>query len=128
MAGGTIGAGDVQLTRREKEGVVVAVDGNLCVGLDVNLDEELVREGTAREVVNRVQNMRKAAGLEVSDRIRLWIAGSEAVLSAARHHSGYIAAETLAIEIRLDELPGTALLRQESDIDGETVVFAIARS
>ena len=107
---------------------MVAVDGNLCVGLDVNLDEELVREGRAREVVNRVQNMRKAAGLEVSDRIRLWTAGSEAVLSATGHHSGYIAAETLAIEIRLDELPGTALLRQESDIDGETVVFAIARA
>ena len=128
VAGGTIGADDVQLTRSEKEGVVAAVDGNLCVGLDVNLDEELVREGTAREVVNRVQNMRKAAGLEVSDRIRLWTAGSEAVVSATGHHSGYIAAETLAIEIRLDELPGTALLRQESDIDGETVVFAIARA
>ena len=98
VAGGTIGADDVQLTRSEKEGVVVAVEGNLCVGLDVTLDEELIREGTAREVVNRVQNMRKTAGLEVSDRVRLWIAGSaEAVVTASRHHSGYIAAETLAI-------------------------------
>ena len=128
VAGGTIGSDDVQLTRREKEGVVVAVDGNLCVGLDVNLDKELIREGTAREVVNRVQNLRKTAGLEVSDRIRLWIAGSRPVVSASRHHRNYIAAETLATEIRLDELPGEVLLRKESDIDGETVTFAIDRA
>jgi isoleucyl-tRNA synthetase len=128
VAGGTIGSDDVQLTRSEKEGVAVAVDGNLCVGLDVNLDKELIREGTAREVVNRVQNLRKTAGLEVSDRIRLWIAGSRPVVSASRHHRNYIAAETLATEIRLDELPGEALLRKESDIDGETVTFAIDRA
>ena len=75
VADGQISMEDIDVQRQEKEGVVVAIDNNLGVGLDVQLDEELISECTAREFVNRVQNMRKDAGLDVADRIRIGVVG-----------------------------------------------------
>ena len=128
VAGGTIGIDDVEVQRREKEGVVVAVEGNLGVGLDLQLSAELVLEGAAREVISRVQNLRKEAGLEVADRIQLWIAGADCVVQAVRRHIEYIAAETLAGEIFVGELPKSALLLQDRDVNGESVTIAIERA
>jgi isoleucyl-tRNA synthetase len=72
------------------------------VALELRLDEELRREGMAREVVHAVQNARKAAGLAVEDRIALTLAGDDELLAAARAHEPYLAGETLAVEVAFD--------------------------
>ena len=128
VAGGEIGIEDVEVQRREKEGVVVAIDNNLGVGLDVQLDDELVAEGVAREIVNRVQNMRKDAGLEVSDRIRIGVHGEAGLLEAIGQHREYIAAETLALELSAGALPDSVVLQQELQVNDYACTIAIARA
>ena len=66
------------------------------MALDLALDDELRREGLAREIVHAVQSARKAAGLEVEDRIALALGGDEELLAAARAHEDYVRGETLA--------------------------------
>jgi isoleucyl-tRNA synthetase len=78
------------------EGFACAEDGGYLVGLDTSLTPELLREGLARELVRGVQDARKQAGLDVSDRIRLWIEGDADVTAALEAHRDYIMNETLA--------------------------------
>ena len=128
IAGGPIGIDDVEVQRREREDIAVAVEGNLGVGLDIHLGEELVQECTAREFINRVQNMRKDAGLEVSDRIRVWGGAEEPVAAAVEIHRDYICAETLAVEL-LTQIPSQpSLLEQEWDVNGHRTTIHIARA
>ena len=127
VADGEIRLEDVEVPRQERDDVVVAVDNNLCVGLDIHLDHELVAEGRAREFVNRVQNMRKEAGLDVADRIEVWLQGSAAVEDAVTRHSEYISAETLAVRIQVAPLPDQLLSSQDWQVDGEPVTIGIAR-
>jgi hypothetical protein len=77
------------------------------VALDLNLDEELRREGLAREIVHAVQNARKDAGLQVEDRISLALGGDGALLEAAEAHRDYIAGETLAVQLTIAPGPGS---------------------
>ena len=127
-AGSTIDVNDVQVQRSEKQGVDVAVEGNLCVGLDMQLSDDLIREGRARELVNRVQNMRKTARLEVTDRIRIWFQSEDEQLTeAARCHVEYISIETLATAVQFSDLPEHALLMQEFDVNGASMTIAIER-
>jgi isoleucyl-tRNA synthetase len=83
VAGEMIKADDVMVTHHAKEGVVLEVEDALTVALDTQLDEALLREGYAREVISRCQKMRKSAGLEISDRIELVICVDEGELSYA---------------------------------------------
>ena len=76
------------------------------MALELELDDELRREGLAREVVHAVQNARKAAGLDVEDRIALALGGDEELLGAARAHEGYVTGETLATSIAYDGVGG----------------------
>ena len=72
------------------------------MALNLELDDDLRREGLAREVVHSVQAARKAAGLEVSDSIALTLAGDAELIDAARAHEPYVAGETLASELSFD--------------------------
>ena len=81
----------------------------------------------AREVVRLVQDARKTAGLEVSDRIVLGIAGSEEVAEALDAHADYVAGETLATELRASSL-ADATSTQSSEIDGATVTLTLRRA
>ena len=72
------------------------------MALELALDDELRREGLAREVVHAVQSARKAAGLEVEDRIALTLDGDATLIDAAREHEPYVAGETLAVEVTYD--------------------------
>ncbi len=128
VANGEISLEDVEVQRQEKEGVVVAIDQNLGVGLDVQLDDELIVECTAREFVNRVQNMRKDADLEVADRIHVGVQGESDLLRAIEEHREYISAEILALGIRIGELPEEAFLEQEWQVNGFVGTIAIARA
>ena len=128
VAGGEIGLDDIEIQRRERGDVIVAVEDNLAVGLDIQLDEELILECGAREFVNRVQNMRKDAGLGVSDRIQVWAQGEEEVERAVAANLEYVAAEVLAVSVQLGELPARCLRQQEWDVNGHSSTIAIDRA
>jgi isoleucyl-tRNA synthetase len=102
---------DVEISTEDIPGWIVASDGKVTVALDLRLSPELEQEGIARELVNRIQNLRKDTGLEVTDRIRLQLALPKIWADAVNAFKEYICAEVLATELQLaDQLPnGTEL-------------------
>jgi isoleucyl-tRNA synthetase len=116
--------GDVDLSQEVREGWGVAAEGGMTVALDLELDDELRREGLARELVRAVQDARKAAGLDVTDRIRLRLEGPDEIGRALDEHAAYVAAETLALAV--DRGPaGDGWHVTRTAIDGQSVVVAI---
>jgi isoleucyl-tRNA synthetase len=105
----------------------VASDGGLTVALDLEPTEELRHEGLAREIVRIVQDARKAAGLEVSDRIVLGLAASGSVSEAIDKYADSIARETLAIELRREEVPD-ASFEQPAAVEGTEVMVTLRRA
>ncbi|MGH2981808.1 MAG: DUF5915 domain-containing protein, partial [Solirubrobacterales bacterium] len=98
----TLSPQEVSLVMEPLEGYQVEAEVGHAVALALELDEDLRREGLAREIVHAVQNARKEAGLEVSDRIELRLEGDPELLEAAREHEGYVAGETLATAVHYD--------------------------
>lgn len=94
-------AADFDIVSEDMPGWLVATDGKLTVALDITVTEELRREGIARELVNRIQNLRKESGFEVTDRIRVVIERHEALTGAVESFGDYIAAQTLALSVAL---------------------------
>jgi isoleucyl-tRNA synthetase len=90
---------DMTLVMEPLEGYQVESEAGRAVALALELDDELIREGLAREVVRAVQNARKDAGLEITDRISLRLGGDEELVAAARAHEPYVTGETLATSI-----------------------------
>ncbi len=97
-----LGADDLQIAMQPLDGYQLEREGSHAVALELALDDELRREGLAREVVHAVQAARKAAGLDVSDRIALTLGGADELLAAAREHEGYVTGETLTTAIDYD--------------------------
>ena len=128
LAEGEIAVDDIEIQRQEKEGMVVAIENNLGVGLDIQLDDDLIMECTAREFVNRVQNMRKEADLEVSDRIVIGVIGEPELQQAVQKHDDYIAAETLATDLQTGLVPADCLQQQDWKVNGHDVTIGIART
>jgi isoleucyl-tRNA synthetase len=108
--------------------VVVRADGVVVAALDPALTDELRQEGLAREIVSRVQRLRRDAGYLVSDRIELWVAGDDAVEAAARRHERYIAGETLATRVQVGEPAPAGDLAQEVEWDGLRARLAVRRT
>jgi isoleucyl-tRNA synthetase len=92
---------DVEITSEDIPGWLVASDGKLTVALDITLTEELIQEGLAREFINRIQNIRKDSGFDVTDKITIKILKQESIIAALEKYKSYIAAQTLATEIEL---------------------------
>ena len=90
---------EVEISTQDIEGWLVANQGNLTVALDVTITEELKSEGIARELINRVQNMRKDSGLEVTDKINLYLKKEAQVEKAVKDNAAYIKNETLTKEL-----------------------------
>jgi isoleucyl-tRNA synthetase len=90
---------DVEITTEDIPGWVVATEGGLTVALDVVITEPLYHEGIARDMVNRIQNLRKENGLEVTDRIRLIIEKRDEIYNAINNNRQYICSETLTGEL-----------------------------
>ncbi len=118
---------DVVVERDVASDWLVSSDGPYVAALDPRLDDLLVGEGLAREVVNRVQRLRKEAGYVYTDRIRLWISGDGKVLDAVRGHARFIQGETLARRLELGVRAPASDLEQELDIDGHGVVMGVQR-
>jgi isoleucyl-tRNA synthetase len=112
--------GDLEVLQEAAGALVVRGEGGFTVALDPELDDELRAEGVARELVNRIQRLRKDAGLEITDRIELVIGGPEAVQAAADAHRDFVGGETLAVGIAVGaEVPeGDFAHVREIDIDG----------
>jgi isoleucyl-tRNA synthetase len=94
---------DVEIIGSEITGWLVETEEAVTVALDVELDDTLIAEGLAREFVNRIQNMRKDAGFDVIDRIKIKFNGSEKLIDAVKNFSNYISNETLAEQLEFDE-------------------------
>ena len=92
----TLESGDVLIETHSAAGYACAEDGGYLTALDTSLNDKLVNEGVAREIVRSIQDARKQAGLEVSDRIVLGVAGSGGIETALGEHRDYIMTETLA--------------------------------
>ena len=131
VEGETLAGDDVLVTRTPREGQVVESDSDFTVVLDMNVPEALELEGLAREVVNRVQNLRKAAGLHVSDRITLRVHGEGALARALADETcrALIAAEVLAdaVDVTTGEAAATAPAHRTDDVDGDALVLGVAR-
>jgi len=99
----TLERADVEITSQDIEGWLVANEGALTVALDVTISEELRYEGIARELVNRIQNLRKDSGFEVTDRISVSIQKHDEILEAVAENLAYIKAETLTETLELKD-------------------------
>jgi isoleucyl-tRNA synthetase len=119
-----LGADDVQMVLQPLEGYQVERAGTHAVALNLELDGELLREGLAREVVHAIQNARKAAGLNVEDRIALTLGGDESLLDAVRAHEPYVTGETLATSLSYDG----ASAGQAADIEGRSLAIGVQRA
>lgn len=97
----TLGLEDVEITSQDIEGWLVANEGALTVALDVTISEDLRKEGIARELVNRIQNLRKDSGFEVTDRINVMLQKDEKIVDAVQTNMLYIKAETLTEELEI---------------------------
>ncbi|MBS1234025.1 MAG: isoleucine-tRNA ligase, partial [Bacteroidetes bacterium] len=96
---------DVEITSEDIPGWLVASEGKLTVALDVNITRELKEEGIARELINRIQNIRKDSGFEVTDKIAIRILRHDEINSAVENFGDYICSQTLAKTIAaVDEL------------------------
>ena len=104
----TLGPDDITLALQPLEGYEVEAEAGHAVALQLELDDELRREGLAREIVHAVQNARKEAGLEITDRIALALGGDEELLAAARAHEAYLAGEVLATAVAYDATDGAS--------------------
>ncbi|MGA9875617.1 MAG: DUF5915 domain-containing protein, partial [Solirubrobacteraceae bacterium] len=125
----TLTAEDVLLSMKAPEGYSVEREGAHAVALDLTIDDSLLREGRSREIVHAVQNARKAAGLEVEDRIALALAGDEALLDAAREHETYLSRETLAVTLTIGNDNAEALdYREQAEIEGLNLQISLSRS
>jgi isoleucyl-tRNA synthetase len=118
---------DVAVEREVASDWLVQSNGAFVAALDPRVDEELRREGLAREVVNRVQRIRKEAGYSYTDRIALWIDGDAPVLDAVRTHATFIRGETLARCLEVAARAPAPDLEQRVDMDGHGAVVGVQR-
>ncbi len=119
----TLGADEVTLSLQPLDGYEVEAEAGHAVALQLELDEELRREGLAREIVHAVQNARKEAGLEITDRIELCLGGDEELLAAAREHEDYLSGEVLATAVVYDGADGVT-----AKLDGRELRISVSRA
>ena len=120
-------AADFEITSEDMPGWLVASEGKLTVALDITITDELRREGVARELVNRIQNIRKESGFEVTDKIRVEIEATELTTPAVESFAEYIAQQTLALEVKASATPqGDKVV--DSDIDESPLKIAVTKA
>ncbi len=118
-------AEDVDIITEDMPGWLVANNGILTIALDIELTDALVEEGIARELVNRIQNLRKTSGLEITDRITIEIERRDEISAAVEHCREYIASQVLATSLTLvDKVAEPQVL----DMDGYTVNITIKKA
>ncbi|HET6830493.1 MAG TPA: isoleucine--tRNA ligase, partial [Solirubrobacterales bacterium] len=119
----TLGPDELSFAMEPLDGYRVEAEAGRAVALALELDEDLIREGRAREVVRAIQNARKDAGLEISDRIDLELGGDPELIAAARAHEDYVTGETLATSVAYDGGAGDAV-----SVDGRELTVGVRRA
>jgi isoleucyl-tRNA synthetase len=127
----TLTPDDVELSQEVREGWGVAAEGGVTVALDLTITPELRQEGLARELVRVIQDARKAAGLQVSDRIALGVEAEGELATALDRHADHVMAETLATSLERSRLstdePTGNVYANESSVDGSPVRITLTR-
>lgn len=118
----TVLVDDVEIINEDIPGWLVANDGNLTVALEVELNDELRNEGMARELINRIQNLRKECGLEITDRVNVTISPSENINAAINAFADYIKGQVLADNIVIADNDGC-----EIDLDDITAHIKVEK-
>ena len=117
---------DVEVIPEDIPGWLVSNEGNVTVALDVTITPELKNEGMARELINRIQNIRKASDFEITDRVSVTLTPTPSVQAAVEAFGDYIATQVLATEISFaDDLTGDDVV--ELDVDGEKILVRVKR-
>ncbi|MBO6657897.1 MAG: isoleucine--tRNA ligase [Pseudomonadales bacterium] len=114
---------DILIFREAMEGTNAVSDRFISIDMDCTLNEALILEGLAREIVNRIQKSRKDSGFNVSDRIKLTVNAGGQLAVALRHHGDYIQQETLAVSMEMSDQPQSL----EFDIEGEGISLSLER-
>ena len=109
----------------QKPGYVAQNEGEFTVVLDANITEALKREGYLREVISKVQTMRKEAGFEVTDHITVYVSGNEKLCDIVSRNRDTLCGDVLADSVVLNATDGFV---KEWDINGETVTLAVKRN
>jgi isoleucyl-tRNA synthetase len=126
VAGRTLQPDELLVAGHEKEGFASAEENGAVVIVSTDLTPELLREGLARELVHRIQNLRKDAGFDIADRIRTYVAADEEITSVLHDHETYIKQETLSEELVPGSAPANAH-EESGEIDGHAVTLAVVR-
>ena len=116
---------DVEIISEDIPGWLVSNEGNLTVALDITITDELRREGMARELVNRIQNVRKSSGFEITDKINVVIAPDERTNQAVAEFHDYIAGQVQALSLTVGEVPADAIAL---DMDGWTLNIKVDKA
>ncbi len=122
-----LGADDLEITSEGIAGWLVDQEDGVTVALDVNVTEELLTEGFAREIVNRVQNMRKAADFDVTDRIKVQYQATGKLIDAVVQFGSWIRNETLALELEQADQPAGEFV-ESFDVGDEKLEVAVRRT
>jgi isoleucyl-tRNA synthetase len=127
VAGFKLEPEDVLLQAREAEVYAAAQEGGYTVAISTTITPELAEEGLAREIVRRLQDMRRDAGFELSDRITTWYSGDGQAAKVMESQAPYIAEETLSTALVPGDPPESAHV-EEHEVDGERLVLAVRRN
>ena len=126
----TLNKGDYEISSEDMPGWLVATEGAMTIALDVTVTEELKQEGVARELINRIQNLRKSSGFDVTDKIDVKIFAdgndSEEIVASLANFSEYVAAQTLALSVEAASL-AEAGDAPEVEWNEGTIRIAVAR-
>ncbi|MBX2954134.1 MAG: isoleucine--tRNA ligase [Leadbetterella sp.] len=123
LSGFEIALADVEILTEDIPGWLLAVEGGLTVALDINVTAELKQEGIARDFVNRIQNLRKDSGFEVTDKIRIYLQNTDAEISGAvARHTAYISTEVQALSLEIRDTVDGA---QAIDFDEQEIFVKI---
>ena len=123
----TVTPADFEIMSEDMPGWLVTSEGKLTVALDITLTEALQKEGVARELVNRIQNIRKDSGLEVTDKIEVEVEDIEAVHAAVSEFAPYIGQQTLAVSVKTAAEPQGEFV-VASDVNEIPLKIAIKRA
>ena len=128
LASGTVvlSADDLLIEAAQKEGFFTVSDRGITVAIDTELTEDLIEEGFIRELVSKIQTMRKEAGFEVMDHIEITVSGSEKVADIASRRNNEVTGDTLAEKLTVSE-PSENSYAKEWDINGENVNISVKR-
>lgn len=121
----TVDKSDVEIISEDIPGWLVANDGNITVALDITLTDELRREGIARDIVNRIQNIRKSRGYDITDKINLVFEPNEATDAAIRDYADYISRQVLADSVKVASIDAAMDGVECLDLDGVNINVAI---